>query len=703
MQLTSMRSQKGIALISALLLIVIVGGILTLMFSRATQEIQHSRDDLGITQTLILARGGAVAASNLLQGSLLDEAKTIVTTYASTSARFSFGCSSSTGTNVCGNTDTTPNAARTASDLDSIATNLQTQADSKLCNNINFSPVSTATVRVRLYFTNQACGSTGLLLPTGIKLPEGRWIEGTPRTGTGAEVKQVYSLPFVLVSEAEQGSGNNKYKRNMVLQGEYRLVLGRSNFARFAYFSNIRTTDGTQANGNNVVWFSDNELIDGPVHSNEYLRFASYTSNQTRTWFGEEVTVAGCTNPSLTVADPNNPSQFLCGNNNNKSPGDYFNSNSSTLRTPSTIDSYCTTVTCPEFAKAATFNASYIPLPLNNTIQRNAALGISITKNEVTNTDVVTRLTNEGLFLGDPNNTSNSLPIKDLKLFTTTVSGVTYQNIQVDRCTGSVNVSAETCTSQVTEYRYTTDGSDVNVNKLCVVTPTISKILPCIVATNSSSTLVNGNLPNPINNFNGMIYVDSAVWSLGGPTRTTASNPDTAAPAMTDFAKMTIATKGKIDITRDLKYTTPPCTGNPKRVNGVVERAICTTTGLNATNILGIYSQGDNTLGRDVLFGDGTSSKLTNLTVQAVVMSASGRVGTNNWQGSLGTASDLRLLGGVIGKNVAGFSNGTGYKRVFTYDRRMMDGVSPPFFPTIEVDQLQSIFVFTYGQKEQVY
>lgn len=673
MQLTSMRSQKGVALISALLLIVIVGGILTLMFSRATQEMQHSRDDLGITQTLILARGGAVAASNLLQGSLLDEAKTIVTTYASTTNRFSFGCA---GSSPCSNTATTPNAAQTARDLDDIASSLQTQVNSALCSK-NFAPASGSTVSVRLYFTNQACGSS---LPTGIKLPEGRWIEGTPRTG-GSEVKQVYSLPFVLVSEAVQGN----YKRNMVLQGEYRLNLGRSNFARFAYFSNIRTTDGNQASGSNLVWFGDNELIDGPVHSNEYLRFNSYSSNQTRTWFGEEVTVAGCINPSLTASS----SSFSCGNNNNKSPGDYFNGNSSTLRTPGTINSHCATTICPEFAKGATFNASYIPLPANNDVQRNAALGVNTS--------------GTGLFLGDPNNTSNSKPIKDLRLSTSTIGGITYQNIRVDQCISSVNISAETCTSAVTEYRYTTDSRDVNANKLCIVTPLISAILPCSAAANLPSTLINGNVANPINNFNGMIYVDSAIWSLGGPARTTASNPDTAASAMASFAQMTIATKGKIEITRDLKYATPPCTGNPKRVNGVVEKATCTTSGLNAANILGIYSQGDSTLGRDILFGDGTASKLANLTVQAVVMSASGRIGTNNWQGSLGSSTDLRLLGGVIGKNVAGFSNGTGYRRVFTYDRRMLDGTSPPFFPTVELDQLQSIFVFTYGQKEQVY
>jgi hypothetical protein len=678
MQLTSMRSEKGIALISALLLIVIVGGILTLMFSRATQEIQHSRDDLGITQTLILARGGAVAASNLLQGSLLDEAKTIVTTYASTTNRFSFGCA---GSSPCSNTAIAPNAAQTARDLDDVATSLQTQVNSALCSK-NFAPASGSTVSVRLYFTNQACGSS---LPTGIKLPEGRWIEGTPRTG-GSEVKQVYSLPFVLVSEAVQGN----YKRNMVLQGEYRLKLGRSNFARFAYFSNIRTTDGNQASGSNLVWFSDNELIDGPVHSNEYLRFNSYSSNQTRTWFGEEVTVAGCIRPSLTVPDPSNPTQFSCGDNNNKSPGDYFNGNSSTLRTPNNINSYCATVICPEFPKGATFNASYIPLPANNDVQRNAALGVNTS--------------GTGLFLGDPNNTSNSKPIKDLRLSTSTIppiGGITYQNIRVDQCTSSVSISAETCTSVVTEYRYTTDSRDVNANKLCVVTPLISSILPCTVATNPASTLVNGGLPKPITNFNGMIYVDSAVWSLGGPARTTASNPDTAASAMASFAQMTIATKGKIEITRDLKYMAPPCTGNPKRVSGVVVKATCDN--LNATNILGIYSQGDATLGRDVLFGTGTSSTPQNLTVQAVVMSASGRVGTNGYGSNLGALSDLRLLGGVIGKNVAGFASSTGYRRVFTYDRRMLDGTSPPFFPTVELDQLQSIFVFTYGQKEQVY
>jgi Domain of unknown function (DUF4900) len=626
------RSEQGVAIISALLVMVIVGGILALMFSRMQFEMQHSRDDLGITQTLILARGGAVAASSLLQGSLNDEAKAIVSTKADPVARFSFG-----GQNAANNA-ALPVPADTAVALDGVATDLQIQVNNTLCNQ-NFSPTATTTVRVRLHFTSQACfngASTGL--PTGISLPEGRWVEGDPRAGGGAQVRQVYALPFVLVSEAVQGN----YKRNIVVQGEYRLVLGRANFARFAYFSNIRTSDGNQASGSNLVWFGNNEFIDGPVHSNEYLRFGSFTSNNTRAWFGEEVTVAGCVNPSLTA----------CGST--KNPGDYFNG-STTLRTPANINNHCATVICPEFVKGATFNASYIPLPTNNNAQRTAA-----------NTD--------GLFLGDFANSSNSKPTKDIQLSTRTESGVIYQIIRVETC-NSTSANFLSCTpTTITEYRY---AADRRLEK---------RILPSLVWTLDKT------------NFSGIVYADKEIGSLGGPIRTILTDPSTAAPSLTAFAQLTIASRGKINVTRDLKYTDPPCTGKPQRVNNVVQRATCSDSGLNATNILGIYSQGG-----DVLFGDGTTNKLSDLTVHGVVMSASGRVGTNNWSGSIGGTSELRLLGGVIGKNVAGFASSGGYRRVFTYDRRMLNGMAPPFFPTVELDQLQSIFVFTYGQKEQVY
>jgi hypothetical protein len=462
-----------------------------------------------------------------------------------------------------------------------------------------------------------------------------------------------------------------------VLQGEYRLNLGKPSFARYAYFSNIRTSNGLQATGSNIVWFSDNELIDGPVHSNEYLRFASYTSNQTRTWFGEEVTVAGCVNPTKTA----------CGTT--KNPGDYFNGNT-TLRSPNIINNHCTTVICPEFAKGATFNAAYLPLPVHNNQQRDAAYLVEETNNSGTTTY------KSGLFLGDYGTPANSKPIKDIQLSTNTVSGVTYQVMRVAQCT-TTGADPTTCATTVMEYRYTKT-NNVATDRLLeqrditgVSNPTWTS--PVWAPT---TKLYNGQQRQIT--FNGMIYVDKSIGSLGGPARTTASNPDTAPAALTEFAAITVAARDKIAITRDLKYTTPPCTGNPTRVNGVVQKATCTTAGLASANILGVYSQ----MG-DVVFGNGTNTKLANLTVHAVVMSANGRVGTNNWDQSLGTASDLRLLGGVIGHNVAGFSNGTGYRRVFTYDRRMLDGLAPPYFPFVETDKLQSVFVFTYGQREQVF
>jgi hypothetical protein len=657
----SMRSNKGVALISVLLLIVIVGGILTLMFSRTQLEIQHSRDDAAITQTLILARGGAIAGTSLLQGDisrtaarqfrgyLFDDAGEVTESRASSTARFSYGCGS-TGS-ACSNTSIAPDPAQTAADLDAVAASIQTDVNDALCTR-NFSPDGTSTVTVKLFFTNTACSglASQQSLPTGIKLPEGRWVTGQPR-GIG-DFQQVYALPFVLISEARLG----EYKRNLIVQGEYRLTFGRGNFAKYAYFSNIRTTDGQQAGSGNVVWFSNNELIDGPVHSNEYLRFASYTNNNTRAWFGEQVTVAGCRNPSVTVPDPTKI-PYSCGLNSTKNGGDYFMSNSGTLRTANAIPNYCRTsgVICPEFAGVANFDAAYIPLPVNNNEQRTKAI-------------------EGGLFVGDQNNSSNSKPVKDLQLSTRTVGSKTYQLIRVEECSTVSSCSSTT----VTEYRYTDD-----------------RILQ------KRTSLIGGwdllsSWTNVRTDFNGMIFVDKQINSLGGPVRTSINNPATAAPALTDFAEITVASTGAINITRDLKYTDPPCTGNPQRVNGVVVKATCDN--LDAGNILGVYSQNGN-----VLFGDGTSSTLQNLTVHGVVMSATGRVGTNGYGNNLGSMSDLRLLGGVIGNYVAGFASSTGYRRVFTYDRRMLDGKAPPFFPTVMLDQLQSVFVFTYGQREQVY
>ena len=85
------RGNQGIALILSLMTMVVVAGIGTLLFARTVNEMKHSRDDAGVVQTLLLARGGANLGGAVLTGTVRDELNAIVNVRSSTTNCWSFG------------------------------------------------------------------------------------------------------------------------------------------------------------------------------------------------------------------------------------------------------------------------------------------------------------------------------------------------------------------------------------------------------------------------------------------------------------------------------------------------------------------------------------------------------------------------------------------------------------------------------------
>src|SRR5690606_9309130 len=244
--------QRGVAMLLALLTMVVVAGIGTLLFARTINEMRHSKDDAAIVQTLLLARGGANLGGALLTGSIRDALDAIVNVRSSTTTCWSFGDGS------CSNPAPSPSSVvGKLTGANSVATELQRDIDDLLCEDALDDMQVGATVSVRVYVTSTACG---LALPSGVSLPQGRFVSGDPRPSD-----QEYAIPFVMVSEA----AFNEYKRNVVLQGEYRFTVGRVTFAQYALFTNVHRT----STGGSSVWFTDKTLFDGPVHTNEYFRF----------------------------------------------------------------------------------------------------------------------------------------------------------------------------------------------------------------------------------------------------------------------------------------------------------------------------------------------------------------------------------------------------------------------------------------------
>ena len=202
------------------------------------------------------------------------------------------------------------------------------------------------------------------------------------------------------------------------------------------------------------------------------------------------------------------------------------------------------------------------------------------------------------------------------------------------------------------------------------------------------------------NKFNGVVYVDGGVI-LKGPSRTTATDPDTAAPSIANFAALTLATDGKMTVIDDIKYENPVCSTAPSRAaetilgsnNGLVTPATCETTQANwSRNVLGLYSS--STAGIEI------KTTQRNTTIQAISLASQGKIQvaglppTDNdpCPDDLLPGNDLRSIniqGGLIQKTFGAFgkfdntSNNTcGYSRTMTYDIRMRQPqYSPPGFP----------------------
>ena len=634
--------REGVALVIALATVLVVSGIGTLLFLKTLGEIRHSSQDQAIVQTLLLARGAANVGGTFLSVKAREKLDAIVRQRASTTNCWAFGGNANCQANE------QPDATAVAQALAVVASDLQAQVDAILCPGgtpRNLAPDTTmATITVRIHFTNSACGQN---LPPGSKLPPGRFVEGNPRTATVSGVTQTYALPFVMVAQASSGP----YRRNVVLQGEYRFTVGRASFARWALFTNRHTLpDGTD------VWFTNRTLFDGPVHTNSHFRFYR------RPWFGGEVTSAGCTNPGdSTCSGQTTPGAhfygqgFVSAQNMQPSAG-----------APSYTNIYG--IHAPEFTAGVDWNTPLIPLPQNNLAQKTAAQTAGL---YFANTIMELTLERRCVVAASDLEVPCSIPLP---------TGVNkYQYISVKYCANS------RCSQTASQtYRY---GVDRRLYRRVVQ------------GTSTSWQTVQRNGSDVY--FNGVIFSDGEIQSLSGPPRTDANSPTSAGPALADFAQITIAANSSIKITGDLKYEDPPCRGSPTRnADNTVSPATCDN--LSAQNVLGVYSQNG-----DILISQNAPRDLE---LHGSFLSARGVVQVENY-GSIPPKGSVRLLGGVIQWHYGAFGMfdpqtgqmRTGYGRSFTYDRRFLQGLAPPFFPTTGMDQVINVVAFSYGQREQVY
>ncbi len=716
---------KGIAIIVAIAFMVIIGGIATLLMTRAVSEVRHSSDNVAIVQTLMLARGGANLAGRTLIGPVRTEVEKLVEASA-------FAGTNSSNNWVIGGNGDEPDFKKVADDLTAIATQLQPEVDKLFCD-VDIAPNDTeSTINIRLYITDRACAtasSAGEPLPADIKLPLPRFVDGSSRNGSGEFVPQSYAIPYVLVSEGSFG----EYRRRIVLQGEYQIEMGRGSFAKYALFTNHHTSGN-----NSPIWFTDNTLFDGPVHTNEFFKF--YRDP----WFGGKVTSAGCSNPGDTKCDGSfnrQGAEFL--NIGFRSVSDMYNPSS-----PSYTDTIPQTH-APIISNGVDWAASHVKLPENNSDQRKAAqVGGIFLDGDIDKIEMYAGNAN-GNVVTNGNASHQYIKISYQKEVTEEVE--TEVQVQVGTTSSGWQWVTEGCgegyiwqngwrwRNNTCQDRYVwNDGDPIYETQIVTEEITVTRSFTDTYRTSKSApddlflladgftdwdadgqpALNRGDLlgetPQVIGTagkkFTGVIYSSGDIHRVTGPSRnpSTSTNASDARPALASYSKLTITADNDIRITGDLAYEDSPCTSSATRNSDrTVTPAVCNA--LNAQNVLGMYVDDG-----DILIGnansDSSQNAPDNVVIQAVLMSGKGEVTVENY-GSGFSRGTVNLTGGIIENYYGGFgtfdsSTGTmqtGYSRNFTYDPRMAAGMAPPFFPVIVEDKLANVTAFSYGQREQIY
>lgn len=474
-----------------------------------------------------------------------------------------------------------------------------------------------------------------------INLGAGRFISGAVGS------TQEYSLPYAMVISASEGSA----RRSISVSGEVRFTVGNSSFARFALLTD-KHQDGASAR----IYFNSNTLFNGPVHTNGNFAFADTP------WFGSLVTSAGETDRG--------------------EKGGYFRKTSSSTSTAFLKESALGNpnpsygVTKPEFKNGVSWNAQKIPFPSNSNNQLVAAK-------------------QGGLYI--PNSSSNSVRLS----VSTGESGTPFAGQKVQEIT-------------VDAVRYRVPE---------IVTPSPSGNTkdesrlpgPLYIFKNGKWEIVKNTANQNIDPFNGVIYADGGLKSFSGPKRIEADDHLTAKPAVASFSQMTLVSNSDVRVTGDIKYENNPCDSALIRdSNGIVNIPKCESDPAKIRNVLGMYVSNGKDIKIGLGNGDANLNAPGNVRIHATMM-ADSEVRVENHDRVLapdtprGGCSLVYILGGVIERTYGAFSMfgansacTSGFGRSFTYDKRMLHGLTPPMFPTTEISQLMgSATVLQYAQTEQ--
>ncbi|CAM4168966.1 DUF4900 domain-containing protein [Deinococcus marmoris] len=412
----------------------------------------------------------------------------------------------------------------------------------------------------------------------------------------------------------------------------------------------VQTDYHTSAAGS-VVYFTSRTRFQGPLKTNDVFAFTS-TAGSPR--FSGKLTSAGC------MDRIDNATEITC----TRQPGVRLGNPPITNRDFSGTDTAKSTaiqqrilnsgVTVDYSSITPNFAGQYQPFPTNASNQANAANGLDENGQPLVNERGVTLGTTEvgvQLYVGDAN--GNPITQYDASQRKWVEPNPAYQYIKPATgvsCTSNFDINGCTYTYSNTTYR-------VDANK------------------SMQQKIGNGAWTSITGKFNGVIYKNGGV-SILGPGRgnyTDTNSVAQARPALASFSGITLAATGNVTVRSDLAMSQTPCRYD--EYASVQVTPPCS----DRQNVMGLFSSaGSVIVGRQAP---------DNVVLQAAMMSSQQEFTVDGYGDySRGSRGEVKFTGSLVEKYYGpnGQSSGTseaGYGRDYSYDRRFLDGLSPPYYP----------------------
>jgi hypothetical protein len=461
------------------------------------------------------------------------------------------------------------------------------------------------------------------------------------------------------------GQVDPQFRRRVTLRGSFSVVVGNTNFAQYALFTDVHRSPAGQR-----LWFVGGITdYDGPVHTNDEFAFAFFPK------FGAPDAQTPCDPARIKSTRLTSASQYAWFSNlGNPVRLDRNENVVGGVRRDAPVRPDCTPGNLLD-NPAADFHRGVpaIVVPPNSFNQK----GISIGRDPRDTSTV----TNSQIRQAIPELPDNGAPVPD-GIYIPRPSaggGPLGGGIFVQGDLRSLTLHAD---GDLARYEFV----HMNGQTVTVIVDRTDKDPAKHRTTVTNSAWITPANPTGTRTFSGVpkgyqghghgnstiVYVAGNIGGDGqGLSGTLEENEQT-----------TIVARGRIDIVGHVRYEDPPNVDNPHD---------------NPLNVLGLFSESNSIRIR--------STAPPNLVLHAVMMA--GQPGVNDGHKSvvfvegwntLPPRGAVHLIGGLIQEYLGAFGTFNpatgnivhGYGSNFRYDRRMSRGFSPPYFPTTTIPQIHA-------------